>query len=206
MTSEGSCDTEDWSNDAENSTLRHRNKIHFQIYSNRKQSFSISQYYNFLLYLWWKKCSLRVRDFFQQRFKSVREWWKSLNLQREFLPQASSVLFLGSHGIKVRQLNYIWPSSRTRTTAQTTDQNKIQNRWSVTAFHKVFSSPSALEQQHICIQRLWATYLISSSCRSSWLAWKIGFLVKSSPKIQLYTTAKRNTNNIIIWTAAEVWM
>ncbi len=32
MVSEGSCDTEDWSNDAEN----HRNELHFTIYSNRK--------------------------------------------------------------------------------------------------------------------------------------------------------------------------
>uniref|UniRef100_A0A8C1X2J8 phosphatidate phosphatase n=1 Tax=Cyprinus carpio TaxID=7962 RepID=A0A8C1X2J8_CYPCA len=39
--SEGSCDTEDWSNDAENSALHHRNKLHFKIYSNRKQSFKI---------------------------------------------------------------------------------------------------------------------------------------------------------------------
>jgi len=30
MISEGSCDTEDWSNDAENSD--HRNKLHFKIY------------------------------------------------------------------------------------------------------------------------------------------------------------------------------
>jgi len=30
--SEGSCDTEDWSNDAENSALS-RNKWHFNIYS-----------------------------------------------------------------------------------------------------------------------------------------------------------------------------
>ncbi len=29
MISEGSCDTEDWSNDAENSALHHRNKLHF---------------------------------------------------------------------------------------------------------------------------------------------------------------------------------
>jgi len=29
MISEGSCDAEDWSNDAENSTLHHRNKYHF---------------------------------------------------------------------------------------------------------------------------------------------------------------------------------
>jgi len=34
---EGSCDTEDWSTDAKNSALHHMNKLHFQIYSNRKQ-------------------------------------------------------------------------------------------------------------------------------------------------------------------------
>ncbi len=33
---EGSCDTEDWINDAENTALHHRNKLHFKIYSNRK--------------------------------------------------------------------------------------------------------------------------------------------------------------------------
>ncbi len=36
--SEGLCDTEDWSNNAENSALHHRNKLHFNIYSNRKLS------------------------------------------------------------------------------------------------------------------------------------------------------------------------
>ncbi len=30
MISEGSCDTEDWSNDAENSALHHRNKLYLQ--------------------------------------------------------------------------------------------------------------------------------------------------------------------------------
>ncbi len=39
MISEGSCDTEDWSNDAENSAAHHRNKLHFTIYSNRKKIF-----------------------------------------------------------------------------------------------------------------------------------------------------------------------
>ncbi len=34
--SEGSCDTEGWSNDTENPALHHRNKLHIQIYSNRK--------------------------------------------------------------------------------------------------------------------------------------------------------------------------
>ncbi len=37
--SEGSCDSEDWSNYAENSALHHRNKLHFKIYSNRKELF-----------------------------------------------------------------------------------------------------------------------------------------------------------------------
>uniref|UniRef100_A0A8C2HVE1 Metal transporter n=1 Tax=Cyprinus carpio TaxID=7962 RepID=A0A8C2HVE1_CYPCA len=32
-----SCDTEDWSNDAENTAAHHRNKLQFKIYSNRKQ-------------------------------------------------------------------------------------------------------------------------------------------------------------------------
>ncbi len=39
MISEGSCDTEDWSNDAENSALHHRNKLHFKIDHNRKHLF-----------------------------------------------------------------------------------------------------------------------------------------------------------------------
>ncbi len=32
MISEGLCDTEDWSNDAENQDLHHRKKLHFNIY------------------------------------------------------------------------------------------------------------------------------------------------------------------------------
>ncbi len=36
MISEGSCDTKDWNNDAENSALHHKNKLHFKIHSNIK--------------------------------------------------------------------------------------------------------------------------------------------------------------------------
>ncbi len=39
MIFKGSCDNEDWSNDAENWALNHRNKLHVKIYSNRKQLF-----------------------------------------------------------------------------------------------------------------------------------------------------------------------
>ncbi len=31
-----SCNTEDWSNDAENAALHHNNKLHFKIFKNRK--------------------------------------------------------------------------------------------------------------------------------------------------------------------------
>ncbi len=52
MISEGSCDTEDWSNDAENSALHRKNKLYFIIYSNKKQTVilncnNISQNYCF---------------------------------------------------------------------------------------------------------------------------------------------------------------
>ncbi len=40
MISEESCDSEDWSNDAENSDLHHSN-INYKIYSNRQQVFEI---------------------------------------------------------------------------------------------------------------------------------------------------------------------
>ncbi len=36
MISERLCDTEDWSNDAENAAAHHRNKLYFKIYSHRK--------------------------------------------------------------------------------------------------------------------------------------------------------------------------
>ncbi len=41
MISEGSCDTEDWSNDSEKSALHPRNKLNFIIFSNRKKLFKI---------------------------------------------------------------------------------------------------------------------------------------------------------------------
>ncbi len=39
MISEGSCDIEDWSNDAENTALLHRNELYFKVYQNRKHLF-----------------------------------------------------------------------------------------------------------------------------------------------------------------------
>ena len=41
MISEGSCDTENWSNDAENSALHHRNKLFFKVYSNKYYYFKL---------------------------------------------------------------------------------------------------------------------------------------------------------------------
>ncbi len=48
MISEWSCDTEAWSNDAENPALHHMNKLHAKIYSNKKLTLNhtnISQYF-----------------------------------------------------------------------------------------------------------------------------------------------------------------
>ncbi len=41
MISKGSCDTEDWSNDAKNSALPHRNKLYLYKFQFRKQLFHI---------------------------------------------------------------------------------------------------------------------------------------------------------------------
>ncbi len=69
MISEGSCDTEDWIIDAENSALHHRNKLHFKIYYNRKQlyyikiiSYSFTDFYQINVAL------MSKRDFFQDFF------------------------------------------------------------------------------------------------------------------------------------------
>ncbi len=61
MISEESCEIENWSNDAENSALHHRNKLHFTIYSHRKILFYILiifQNIAVLLYFVLIKCSL----------------------------------------------------------------------------------------------------------------------------------------------------
>ncbi len=56
MISDRSHDTEDWSDDAENSALHHKNKLHNTIFSNRKtvilNVYNISNY-NYLLLCYW---------------------------------------------------------------------------------------------------------------------------------------------------------
>ncbi len=57
--------TEDWSNHAENSALLHRNKLHFNIYSTRKQLFlNISQYHCIIDQI--NAVLVSIRDFFQK--------------------------------------------------------------------------------------------------------------------------------------------
>ncbi len=50
MISEGSCDTEDWSNDAENTALHHRNKLHWKYFQ-----FQIENSFFFFFYFELKK-------------------------------------------------------------------------------------------------------------------------------------------------------
>jgi len=58
---EGSCETEDWSNDAEKSALAsqginsilkyiNRNKLHFKIYIKKTTYFKLQQYFTILLF------------------------------------------------------------------------------------------------------------------------------------------------------------
>ncbi len=51
MISEGSCGTEDWSNDAENSAFHHRNKLHFTIYLKTWKMFVLIDFIDFTLFL-----------------------------------------------------------------------------------------------------------------------------------------------------------
>jgi len=72
MISEGLCDTEDWSNDAENSALPHRNKLHFNIFFN----VIIFSNITVLLYFWLQKNAalLKIRD-----QKKIRKKQKHFN-------------------------------------------------------------------------------------------------------------------------------
>ncbi len=61
MISERSCDTTDWSNDAENSALHHSNKYNFKFVLKQKTTFLIVRiFHNFIvfIYFWSNKCSL----------------------------------------------------------------------------------------------------------------------------------------------------
>ncbi len=65
--SKGSCDTEYWSNDAEDSALYHRNKLHIVIY------FTILL---FLLYFWSNICSVvKHKRLLSKTIKSY--WWQT---------------------------------------------------------------------------------------------------------------------------------
>ncbi len=79
MISGGSCDTEDWSDDAENSALHHRNQLNFNIYIyiyiNKKKTVFLNCY-NSKYY--WFYCIhdqiMNLRDFFQEHLKYKSYW------------------------------------------------------------------------------------------------------------------------------------
>ncbi len=68
MISEGSCDTEDWSNDAGNSALHHRNNYILKCIVIENSCIDISQYYSF--YCDFDQINVVfVRDFFQKHLQ-----------------------------------------------------------------------------------------------------------------------------------------
>ncbi len=71
MISEGSCDTEDWSSDAENLSLHHRKKYILK-YIKIKNNI-MSQYYIMrLLYFWSSKYSIDEQNLFFEKHLSFK--------------------------------------------------------------------------------------------------------------------------------------
>jgi len=69
MISEGSCNIEDWTNDAENSALHHSTKLLFKLYLNRKLFFFIVIFHNITLLLFFDQINaalVSIKDFFQK--------------------------------------------------------------------------------------------------------------------------------------------
>ncbi len=78
MISEGSCDTEDWMNDAENSALRHRNKWYFRVYVNRKP---VHKHIPAVLCTFlWLPLDVVIRTFYQRRQGAGMTPWFSHHL------------------------------------------------------------------------------------------------------------------------------
>lgn len=107
-------------------------------------------------------------------------------IQGKLLPQPPSVLLLGFHGVEEGKFNDIRPDCGTGTPTQTADGNDRGKMGSVKKKEKKWERKCWSRGYYLrcCVQKS-AAYLMSSNCRSSWLAWKIGLLVKSSPKIHL---------------------
>lgn len=108
----------------------------------------------------------------------------SFDVQGKLLPQAAPVLFLGLHCVEKREFDDVGPDSRTGASAQTAVGGEKEDAVNVRRKNKIRVIYDKLRQE----VKNRAAYLISSNCSSSWLAWKMGLLVKSSPKIHL----KRN--------------
>ncbi len=76
MISEGSCDTEHWSNDAENSALHHRNKLHFKILHDY-----ILIFHNFTFFLYFDQINaalVSIRDL--SKTKNLSAYCSALNI------------------------------------------------------------------------------------------------------------------------------
>ncbi len=77
MISEGSRDTKDWSNDAENVALHHSNKLHFKIYSNnrKKRYFNLQKiFHNITAFYCINKCCFGKRNLFFEIYYKSSYW------------------------------------------------------------------------------------------------------------------------------------
>ncbi len=71
MISEESSDSEDWSNDAENSALHHRNKLHFTIYVILNNHIYLLLFWLYFLIKWQETFRKIVKSYQPQTFDAV---------------------------------------------------------------------------------------------------------------------------------------
>ncbi len=90
MISEGSCDTEDWSNDAENSALHHRNKLYFKYIQIENTFLIIIIFHNITAFLYFQlnKCRFGELTRFSKTLtnlklfnSSVRGLYRKINIK-----------------------------------------------------------------------------------------------------------------------------
>lgn len=94
----------------------------------------------------------------------------------------------------LRRLRYcffgfmVWKKGSLMTSGQTAGQGLPQIRlggWGAQTKHR-WCEQSRRARRDLCRRGLCSTHLMSSSCASSWLAWNMGLLVNSSPRMHLW--------------------
>ncbi len=119
MISEGSCDTEDWWNYAENSALHHSNKLHFKIW-NRKvhlKCCNLSQFYCIFDQINVALVNARHKNFFFKSYQCIyiytatkkdkNTFKKNTNELLDQLTWSEPALFWETNALNLRQVHVL---------------------------------------------------------------------------------------------------